>query len=202
LEVSLTHRSRGSETRGRILAAALECFSRNGYDATGVAELCATAGISKGAFYHHFPSKQAVFQALLDQWLRGLDSTLREERVTGETVPDRLRDQAGLVQQVFEAAAGQLPMFLEFWRQAAKEPVVWTATIEPFRRFRAMFAALVAEGVAEGTLRPVDPELGAHVLVALGVGLVLQGVLDPTGADWSQVAGQTIQVLLEGLEQK
>jgi AcrR family transcriptional regulator len=196
------HRSRGNETRGRILAAALECFSRNGYDATGVAELCASAGVSKGAFYHHFPSKQAVFQALLDQWLRGLDSTLREERVTGETVPQRLRDQAGLVQQVFEAAAGQLPMFLEFWRQAAKEPAIWAATIEPYRRFRAMFAALVAEGVAEGTLRPIDPELGAHVLVALGVGLVLQGVLDPAGADWSQIAGQTIPVLLEGLEQK
>jgi AcrR family transcriptional regulator len=196
------HRSRGKETRGRILAGALECFSRNGYDATGVAELCAAAGISKGAFYHHFPSKQAVFQALLDQWLRGLDGPLRREHVAGETVPHRLRDLAGLVQQVFEAAAGQLPMFLEFWRQAVKEPEVWAATMEPYRRFRAMFASLVAEGVAEGTLRPVDPELGAHVLVALGVGLVLQGVLDPNGADWSQVAGQTIPVLMEGLEQK
>jgi AcrR family transcriptional regulator len=198
----LPPQTRGNETRARILAAALECFGRNGYDATGVAELCATARISKGAFYHHFPSKQAVFQALLDQWLRGLDSPLQRERITGETVPHRLRDLAGLVQQVFEAASGQLPMFLEFWRQAAKEPDVWAATMEPYRRFRAMFAALGAEGVAEGTLRPVDPELGAHVLVALGVGLVLQGVLDPTGADWSQVAGQTIQVLLEGLEQK
>ncbi|MEJ5199739.1 MAG: helix-turn-helix domain-containing protein, partial [Anaerolineae bacterium] len=73
----MAHQHRGDETRDRILAAAAECFMRAGYDATGVAEICARAEVSKGAFYHHFPGKQAVFLALVEQWLQGVDAPLR-----------------------------------------------------------------------------------------------------------------------------
>lgn len=195
----MPHQSRSDETRARILAAAVECFTRSGYDATGVAEICAHAGVSKGAFYHHFPSKQAAFLALMDLWLNDVDEPLRAARVLGETVPQQLVGLARIVEPVFAVAQGQVPMFLEFWRQAAKEPEVWQATIEPYRRFRAGFAELVKAGVADGTLHPVDPDLAALTIVSLGVGLVVQGALDPTGEDWGQAAAQALKLLLEGL---
>ena len=66
----MPQQQRSEETRARILHAALECFSRTGYDASGVAEICAAAGVSKGAFYHHFPTKQAVFIELLNFWAK------------------------------------------------------------------------------------------------------------------------------------
>lgn len=195
----MSHQPRGDETRARILDAALECFTRSGYEATGVAEICERAGVSKGAFYHHFPTKQAAFLALFDQWLGGLDDMLQATRPTGETVPQTLEGLAGMVEQVIRVAAGEIPMFLEFWRQAAKDPEVWQVTIEPYRRFRSAFAVLVSDGIAEGTLRAVNPELAAHVIVSLGVGLVMQGVLDPDGADWHGAADQAIRLLLDGL---
>ena len=195
----MPHQSRSDETRARILAAAVECFTRSGYDATGVAEICAHAGVSKGAFYHHFPSKQTAFLALMDLWLNDVDEPLRAARVLGETVPQQLVGLARIVEPVFAVAQGQVPMFLEFWRQAAKEPEVWQATIEPYRRFRAGFAELVKAGVADGTLHPVDPDLAALMIVSLGVGLVVQGALDPTGEDWGQAAAQALKLLLEGL---
>ena len=69
--IVMAHQRRGEDTRAHILAAAADCFTRAGYDATGVAEICARAGVSKGAFYHHFPGKQAAFMALFEQWLAG-----------------------------------------------------------------------------------------------------------------------------------
>ncbi len=195
----MSHQARGDETQARILAAAAECFTRAGYDATGVAEICARAGVSKGAFYHHFPTKQALFLALLDRWLAGLDSSLQATRRAGMTMPQRLEELAETVEQVLEAARGQVPMFLEFWRQAAKEPQVWQASIEPYQRFRSAFVAMVQEGIAEGSLRAVDARLAALVLVSLGVGLVLQGVLDPAAAAWPGAAGQAVRLLLDGL---
>ena len=56
-EIEMGPQKRGEETRSRILDAAQGCFVQHGYDATGVAEICRSAGLSKGAFYHHFPSK-------------------------------------------------------------------------------------------------------------------------------------------------
>lgn len=195
----MTHQHRGDETRMRILAAAAECFTRTGYDATGVAEICARAGVSKGAFYHHFPGKQAAFLALMEQWLQGVNVPLTAARAAGETVPQQLVGLAQVVEPVFAVAQGQVPMFLEFWRQAAKEPEVWQATIEPYRRFRAGFAELVRAGIADGTLGPVDPDVAALTIVSLGVGLVVQGVLDPNGEDWSRAAAESLRLLLGGL---
>ena len=67
---------RAEETRARILAAAEACFASGGYDATSVAEICQHAGVTKGALYHHFPTKQSIFLALLRDWLDRLDAGL------------------------------------------------------------------------------------------------------------------------------
>jgi AcrR family transcriptional regulator len=56
---------RSVETRKRILTASLRLFAARGFNATGVAEICSACGVSKGAFYHHFASKQTVFLELM-----------------------------------------------------------------------------------------------------------------------------------------
>ncbi len=193
---------RGEETRSRILEAAEQCFARYGYDGTGVAEICHRAGVTKGAFYHHFPSKQALFLELLDHWLAGLDTQLEAARAGAESVPEELLQMAGMVRHVFQAGSGQLPIFLEFLAQAAHDPAVWQATIAPYRRYRTLFHDMVEAGIAEGSLRPVDPETAAQVIVSLAVGLVLQEMLDPNGTDWGQVAEEGVQMLLESLERR
>jgi len=193
---------RGEETRSRILEAAAECFARQGYDATGVAEICQRAGVTKGAFYHHFPTKQAVFMELLNQWLQVLDTQLATAQLGATVVPERLVRMADMAQHVFQMADGRLPMFLEFLIEARHDPAVWQAVIAPYRRYGAFFADIIRAGIAEGTLRSVDPETTAQVIVSLAAGLVLQSVFDPTGADWGQVTLESFQMLLEGLKKK
>lgn len=196
----MPQQQRSEETRARILRSALECFSRSGYDATGVAEICAAAGISKGAFYHHFPTKQAVFIELLNAWLDALDARFAEVRATAPTVPAALRAMARSARQVFIDARGQLPMYLEFWLQASREPAIWERTVEPYRRYQEYFAGLVRAGVAEGSLRPVEPQVAAHALIALAIGLLLQGLAGPDGVDWAGEAERSVEMILEGLE--
>ncbi|MET7952189.1 helix-turn-helix domain-containing protein [Micromonospora sp. NPDC005324] len=57
---------KGHQTRTRLLAAARELFGRRGYDDTSIELILQAAGVQRGGFYHHFGSKQAAFDAVLD----------------------------------------------------------------------------------------------------------------------------------------
>jgi len=198
----MRQQARGDETHEHILQAAEECFAQHGYEATGVAEICQQANLSKGAFYHHFPSKQAVFLTLLNRWLAGLDEDLAAARAGAATVPEQLQRMAQVAGQVFQAGRGRLPLFLEFWTQAAHDPAIWEATIEPYRRYCRFFSAMIETGVNEGSLQPVEPGLGARIFLSLGLGLVLQGLLDPQGANWGEVVQEGVRILLRGFGYK
>ncbi|MBE0617903.1 MAG: helix-turn-helix transcriptional regulator, partial [Proteobacteria bacterium] len=60
-------------TRHRILVAATELFARQGFHKTTTADLAAAIGMTQGAVFHHFASKEAVLFAVLDRLARGLD---------------------------------------------------------------------------------------------------------------------------------
>ncbi len=57
-----------------MLESALKLFSRRGYRATSMRDIARGARVSTGNVYHHFKSKQAIFQALLDQYWQAIDS--------------------------------------------------------------------------------------------------------------------------------
>ena len=191
---------RGEETRTRILDVAQEAFARYGYDATGVAEISRRAGVTKGGFYHHFPSKQDVFLEMLERWLEGMDQELEVMRSGEETVPDELRAMTAMVPAVFQEAGGRLTLFLEFLTKAGHSPAVWQATVAPFRKYHAFFAKMISDGINEGSLRPVDPEMASNLLLSFAVGLLTMGLLDPFGDDWGRVAQEGMDVLLGGIE--
>lgn len=197
----MTKQHRSEETRLRILQAAGNAFSQDGYDASGVAEICLRAGVSKGAFYHHFPSKQAVFLALLNQWLDGMDAMWATFSVSQPVqVPDLLMQMAGSIGEILSSASGQLPMFLEFWTQARRDATIWHATIEPYQRYQALFSKLIQQGIEEGSFLPRDAHLGANVLLSFAIGLFLQGVLNPDETDWKQVAQEGVAMWIDGMK--
>jgi len=58
---------RRQATREAVVAAAIALFGRKGFAATTIDEIAVSAGVAKGAVYHHFPSKEAIFEAVLRQ---------------------------------------------------------------------------------------------------------------------------------------
>ena len=195
---------RAEETRSHILDAAGELFAERGYDATSVADICARAGVTKGAFYHHFKSKQAVFLELRDRWLAPLEAQLSLARDPGETLPQLLQHVADMARaMVAEAGEDQRQqVFLELLSAARQDPTILPAMLAPLQRYREWFAQLVSAGVKEGALRQVDRELSAQVLVSLGFGLIMLSLLDPHGGDWGGIASRAMPLLMQGLEQR
>ncbi len=198
----MTTQQRGEETRTHILDAAGELFARRGYDATSVDDICARAKVTKGAFYHHFATKHAVFIELRDRWLAELDTQLASADANSATVPQQLQRMAEMAGPVFQLVGKNwhLQMFVEFVSAARHDPAIPPAMIAPYRKYCDMFASLIKAGIEEGTLRRVDPEVAAQLIVSFGLGLMIQALLDPQGADWGQVTQKTVRLLLQGLE--
>ena len=195
--------TRSKETRSHIMDAAIGELCRSGYDATSVSDICREAGVSKGAFYHHFPSKQALFLAIMRDWLRGIDTQLFANRTQGKNVPQAIQDMGSTLGVIFQAASGRLPMFMEFMVQASRDKEVWNAVIAPYRQYQQGFSNLISEGKKEGSFR-ADVEAGeaAWVLISLAVGILLQGVVDPGAADWESVTNKGVQMILDGLQRR
>ena len=88
------------ERRDEILEAALGVFARRGLEATRIADIAEAAGMSHGLVYRYFPSKEAVFMALVERAVRG-GVTLTEEAVSGSSSSPGYRLKR-LIQQMLD----------------------------------------------------------------------------------------------------
>jgi AcrR family transcriptional regulator len=191
---------RSEETQARIMEAAIKLFSKRGYNKASVDDICAEAGISKGAFYHHFTSKQELFLALLDGWLRTIDNAIEASK--DKTAPETFMQLTESFPYIFETAGEGLPMFLEFWLQASRDKKIWDASIAPYRRYHRYFTSLIRKGIQEGSFVEVDPELASRMIISTAMGLLLQSLLDPKGAKWEKVAQDSTSLLVNSLLNK
>lgn len=199
----MTLTTRGVDTRTSILNCSLELFSKDGYDATSVAEICQQAGVSKGAFYHHFPSKQDLFLALMTRWLEEVDALFQVAGESAEDIPQALEHMAVIVSGFFDQLEGGFPILLEFWRQASRRSDIWQQAVSPYRRYLDYFADMIQVGIDEGAFKEdIDPEQKARILMAIAMGLLLQASFDPDGADWKEITQSAIGGTLRDMRKK
>jgi AcrR family transcriptional regulator len=158
---------RREETRARPIAAARTAFVDEGYEAAALDRILARAGVSKGALYHHFSSKEDLFAAVFDAVSR--ETIARARAVKARTAFARLVAAACAWLEAVEAPAAraiileEAPRALGFRR--ARE-------IEDANAHAVMRAAIVAVVEAsEGTC--ADPDLAARILNAVLAELAL-----------------------------
>jgi len=180
--------------------AAVKLFSTRGFTMASADDICEEAGISKGAFYHHFETKQALFLALLDGWLQTIDSAIEASK--DKSAPETFMQMTEAFPYLFQTAGEGLPMFLEFWLQASRDKTIWEASIASYRRYHKYFTSLIKKGAEEGSFVEVDPDLTSRMIVATAMGLLLQSLLDPKGAKWEKVARESTDLLVNSLLNK
>ncbi|NPA31940.1 MAG: TetR/AcrR family transcriptional regulator [Chloroflexi bacterium] len=186
----MPRQGRSQETYQRLLRAAEEAFAQRGYEAVSVTEICQRAGVSKGAFYHHFPSKQAAFLAVLQAWIQRLEEGLRAALAAAPDLAEARDAMADTFAQALRSTQGRIPLLLAFWHQAAHDPTIWPQVTEPFRRFEALLADYLRRA------RHPEPEAAAQALVAFATGVLLRAALQDPGADAAAVLRLGLRRLL------
>lgn len=142
--------ARAEATRRKILDSAVDLFSELGYGETGLADVLQRAGVSKGAFYYHFESKEAVAAAIIGEFDR-----LCGEMVAAEFDPEAPRLEGliaatfGVQNLMWSDKVGQTGQLLA---QALGQ--VSTAGSRVYAGWTPRFAEMVKSLVDAGELRP------------------------------------------------
>lgn len=181
--------SRAAPVRQRILDAAHALVLAHGFSATTVDAVLAAAGASKGAFFHHFPSKRALGTALVERYAAADRAVLEQAMAAAEQRADDPADQLVEFVREFEVAAGatmfEQPgcLFVSFvYEQVPDLDEVQPLIVEAIEHWRQRIAGKLAAAQAAGRVAPdVDIDsLADHVFTTFeGAFILARAMRDP-----------------------
>ena len=157
-------RTSGEETKARIERAAIAVFSRSGITGASIKEIAKAAGVSQGAMYNHYTSKEELAWELFSRSWGEIGTELRHRAREGTTLRQKLR---AAIQDVFDLYEEdpELVTFVYFSRH------------EHLRRVRAsmpnpymVFRLIIAEAMKRGEIPHRNPE----VVTAMTAGILIQ----------------------------
>lgn len=186
---------RSETTRAAIIEAATRLFGEQGFGETSVDQIAAAAHVAKGAVYHHFASKEAIFERVLDAISA---SVAREVAMAGRRASDALDGIAQGTRAYFRLCSkgptrrivlGDGPVVLGWqrWREIDAQ------------HFGAMLPAAVQAAVSQGLIanQPVEP------LARLLLGAVTEAAMvcatSPSPSQSMRQYGDALERLLSGL---
>ncbi|HTJ56193.1 MAG TPA: TetR/AcrR family transcriptional regulator [Devosiaceae bacterium] len=151
-----------------LLDAAMRLIAAKGYDETSVSDVIAEVGISKGAFYHHFDSKEGLIEALAERY--AAESAGRAQSLLEDETLDAFERLSSFLSRLRNQKAEVAPELF-----AAFAPIFRPENIRLYERtqsaanaiIRPMLARIITEGVAERTFDTSDPEGATDIILHL-----------------------------------
>jgi TetR/AcrR family fatty acid metabolism transcriptional regulator len=187
------------ERQKQILEAAIAEFAQHGFHETRMEDIALRSGLSKGAVYLYYKSKDAIIAALLRTlfaWeLRGTRAIVDGEGSATERLLAITRMFADELDRMLIA----MPIFLEFYAVAFRQASVREHLSQMYERYREPLATLIRQGIDRGEFRAVAPDDVALTCVALIEGLTLLWAMNPRGIAWREQAETAVHLLLDGL---
>ena len=157
---------RRERTRQEVLTAATRVLAEKGFDRTKVSDIAAEADVGVGTFYLHFPTKEALFDAVVEQTVARLKATVDTARAAAK----------GPVEQV-RAANAAFFLFADQNREVFKIVFGHAAAYNDLiRGAQALFIAdierTIRDGVAAGVFAPLPPALVAQAVIGMATQMI------------------------------
>jgi len=188
---------RANTARERILAAALELFASKGYDATGVQEIVARAGVTKGALYHHFAAKEdilfEIYGSVFQDQLAELDRLLGLAR-------DPVWTLRAVIENIIVSTATSAKAAAVFTREVSRlDPFRYKELQADWRRYQDSVRALIRRAQDDGVFaKTASPEIISWAI--FGVTTSLHTWYRPDGPKSAEdIAHELADLMLAGL---
>ncbi len=184
--VLMTARTRPTreQTRARVLQAAGEVFTALGYEHASLDQVAAAAGLTKGAVYSSFSSKDELFGALVADRLDQRLSVVSDRAGDGRDLSELLADAEDDLSALFSTQRDWHLLFIEAWARAVRDPERRAQWATQRRATRDVIAEFFERHAAStGDQLPIPASELALTSMALANGLAMEHIADPENAD-------------------
>jgi len=164
--------------RGQILLAAMQVCGEKGYHATRIDDIAEAAGLSKGAIYHHFRSKQEIFVELLEQVLDEAMADMAALDARGVSIGETLNSVYAKQMEMAQSNPQLVRGLFEFYLLSFRDPEFRDRFDAHYQKLLDRGAEVLRHAIDRGELEPdTDPVRAARVLLIGGDGLMLMHIM-------------------------
>ncbi len=172
-------RSRPTDRRGEIIAAAIQVIARDGLRACTVSALERETGFARGHFTYHFKAKEEIislaFAAVASDWAR-----TQMETTLGDTACARLEQRVRAAVQWAQARPDYFRCLMNFRVEIMRNPSAFPPSAAIRHQLWQFAAQMIQEGIAEGGFRSAnDPAVEARTVFATVDGFLMHAAMDP-----------------------
>ncbi|WP_294210466.1 TetR/AcrR family transcriptional regulator [uncultured Sphingomonas sp.] len=150
--------------RAAFLLAATRLINELGYRGASVQRIAAELNVTKGSFYHHLDAKDDLVIAC---YRRSFDTISDAQRLADETGGSHWQRLSSTIATLLDVQFAERAPLLRTTALSGLPAIVRTAMVDRSNRIARRFAGTMMDGIAEGSIRPVDALVAAQALMAL-----------------------------------
>lgn len=193
--------ARKAATRARLLEAAARVYSARGFAGATLDDVALEAGLTKGAVYGHFGSKDNLLVALMEEYVAREIAEQVGFFDRDETTWKRPFAGSDSFMRELDEAPDAFRLLIEFWLAASRDEALRERFAAGFGALRGMFAEFCRKSAIDAGIEPlpaVDHNT-ANVSLALSLGLGMIRVVDPANVSPAML-GTALSVFIRGME--
>ncbi len=184
------------ERKAQIIEAAVRVFSQQGFEAARMEDIATEAQLSIGGIYWYYHSKDEIVLSIVELVVTKDVHVLQELLAQPGSVQERLKHY---LLADMETACQYLPLIYQIHGLAGRDETIRQKFCDYFASYRQSIMALIEQGMAQGELRPVNPELAATVLAGFYEGFSELVLFAPQEVNLERDLLGGLDLIFEGL---
>lgn len=189
------------QRKTQILTAATKVFTERGFTNARMDDIVAESGLSKGALYWYFESKDAIIIGILDQIFDWETSHIRDLLASGDSARKKLELFTETSIKDFRRMKPLMPIFFDFWSLSVRNKNINLAIKRYYQQYLDLIEPIIQEGIDHGEFQIDDAHAAAVAIGALFEGTILFLIYFPESTDIEKQFKINMKIALEGLLQ-
>jgi AcrR family transcriptional regulator len=190
------------ERKSQILEAATTVFTQRGFSDARMDDIVAESGLSKGALYWYFDSKDAIIVSILDQIFDYETSHVSKTIDLEASAKMKLEVFVDTMVKDLERMKPLMPIFIDFWSLSIRNKTINQAIKRYYQNFIDLIEPIIDQGIKQGEFRRVNVGETAIALGAMFEGTVLLYFYFPDIVDIEKQFRSNLDLILEGITKK